>query len=58
MAKNLNTEVDDLAMAIAIYMLGFSSYVGFASVYGDEQINDESAMIKRVYEYAKRMCNK
>ena len=58
MAKNLNKEADDLAMAIAIYMLGFSTYVGFASVYGDEQINDESAMIKRVYEYAKRMCNK
>ena len=54
-ASSLNMESDDLAMAMAIYMLGFSSYKGFSELFGSEYANEPDAQIKRLYEYAKRL---
>lgn len=46
----------DLAMAMAIYLLGFSTYNGFskkaASVIDEA---DQDKMLKRIYEYAKQL---
>ena len=42
-------EIDtNLAMAMAIYLLGFSSYIGFADVLP----GNDSTTLKRLYEYA------
>lgn len=47
-------QAEDLAMAMAVYMLGFNTYMGFANKmerqFGEK--NDE--MLKRIYEYVKR----
>lgn len=53
-ADESNIESKDLALAIAIYMLGFSSYNGFRSMLGSEtlrtlQFND------RISEYVKQL---
>lgn len=45
---------DDLAMAIAVYMLGFSTYLGFRAP-EDELDSMNENNIKRVFEYAKRL---
>jgi hypothetical protein len=45
---------ENLAMAMAVYLLGFSTYLGFsgaASSMTDE--SDRDKMLKRIYEYAK-----
>lgn len=39
-ASSLNMESDDIAMAMAIYMLGFSSYKGFSELFGSEYANE------------------
>lgn len=39
-------------MAIAIYLLGFNSYNGFAKLIQGEEEPDEN-MLKRIYAYAK-----
>ncbi len=48
------TKVDnvDLAMAIAVYLLGFSSYSGFSSLIEGESEYEEN-FLKRIYTYAK-----
>ncbi|MEF9939336.1 MAG: Eco47II family restriction endonuclease [Clostridium sp.] len=43
----------DLAMSVAIYLLGFSSYIGFTYNTGDTEENS----LKRLYEYAKQIKN-
>lgn len=53
--RNLSTKFgkdrsESLAMALAIYMLGFSTYAGFSPTSAD---NDDR--LKRLYEYAKRL---
>lgn len=45
---------DDISMAIAIYLLGFSTYKGFSN--NDELLIDfmtENCGIERIYQYAK-----
>ena len=42
----------ELAMAMAVYMLGFNSYNGFKECLRDEDMEEE-VMIKRLYRYAK-----
>ena len=42
----------DLAMAMAVYMLGFSTYNGFEKGIGQKIGYDGEAMLKRMYEYA------
>lgn len=52
----LHTEkTEELSMAMAVYMLGFSTYMGFG--YGmDRQFDEKNdEMLKRIYEYAKRL---
>lgn len=44
--------LEDQAMAIAVYMLGFSSYTGFSSLIG-KTLDKEEALLKRIYAYAK-----
>lgn len=44
---------EDLAMAIAVYLLGFSSYYGFAGLmHGTAEVDDN--FLKRIYAYAKK----
>lgn len=43
----------DLTMAMAIYMLGFSTYLGFRERVTQDFEVSEDAMLKRLYEYAK-----
>jgi hypothetical protein len=49
-------ESEDLAMAVAVYMLGFSSYFGFSnlidSINLDNNTNDDN-YLKRIYSYSK-----
>lgn len=47
-------KTENTAMAIAVYMLGFSSYLGFASLAGNDSngvVNEN--YLKRIYAYAK-----
>ncbi|HIT90536.1 MAG TPA: Eco47II family restriction endonuclease, partial [Candidatus Merdenecus merdavium] len=55
-AKQIGNESEELPMAMAVYMLGFSTYKGFEQYLGDE-IKSGDATIKRIYEYAKRISN-
>lgn len=48
-AKNIDASSEELSMAMAMYLLGFSSYSGFAK-------SDDENMINRIYEYAKRIA--
>lgn len=50
-AKITETETEDLAMAMAVYMLGFNSYTGFSNMI--EGNPDEENQLKKIYEYAK-----
>ena len=43
---------ENLAMALAVYMLGFSSYNGFAGLIDGKASMDEN-FLKRIYAYAK-----
>ena len=48
-AKNIDASSEELSMAMAMYLLGFSSYSGFAK-------SEDENMINRIYEYAKRIA--
>ena len=47
-AKSIEASSEELSMALAMYMLGYSSYNGFAK-------SPDESMINRIYEYAKRL---
>lgn len=51
-AHQIGDDSEELPMAMAVYMLGFSTYKGFEQYLGDELVSGD-AMIKRIYEYAK-----
>ena len=51
-ASQIGAESESLAMAMAVYMLGFNTYNGFKDYLKEEDTPDE-AMLKRLYEYAK-----
>lgn len=51
-AERIDNKTDELSMAIAVYVLGFSTYNGFRNLLDEEMDKDESTL-KRVYEYAK-----
>lgn len=51
-AKGIDRDTEELPMAMAVYMLGFSTYKGFERYLGDESMVGDPA-IKRIYEYAK-----
>lgn len=55
-AYKINKTVDDLSMAMAIYLLGFSTYNGFKKVSGID-LDDEKGL-RILYEYAKMIDEK
>ena len=54
-ADQMGESDSDLTMALAIYLLGFSTYKGFSTVAGNVIGEIDSNMIRRIYEYAKRL---
>lgn len=52
-AMNTVGTVDDFSMAVAVYLLGFSTYNGFDKLAGKGNPKDD--LLKRIYQYAKRM---
>lgn len=52
-AGKLNFENEELAMAMAIYMLGFSTYQGFDQCIQFSEFMEEENRLKRLYMYAK-----
>lgn len=56
LARKTENDDEDLAMAIAVYLLGFSSYCGFSNLIEENSDYDEN-FLKRIYEYAKALSN-
>lgn len=48
-------ETEDLSMAMAVYMLGFNSYIGFNKGMSEILMDGTEGMLKRIYEYAKHL---
>ena len=46
---------DELAMAMAVYMLGFNTYMGFNDTVQGELGSDKEGMLKRIYEYVEKV---
>lgn len=46
-------ETDDMAMAVAVYMLGFNSYLGFSDLMETGSESLDNSYLKRIYAYAK-----
>ncbi len=51
-------ETEDMAMAIAVYMLGFNSYLGFSDLMGNDSEGLDNSYLKRIYAYAKGLGKK
>ncbi len=45
----------DMAMALSVYLLGFSSYIGFSDVASRVIDNSDKATLQRIYDYVKKM---
>ena len=45
----------DLAMAMAIYMLGFNTYMGFGNKIEQQLGSGNDGILKQIYEYAKKL---
>ena len=54
-AELYTDQTEDIAMAMAVYMLGFSTYLGFNNQYKGELVGEVDTSLKRLYEYAKRL---
>ena len=54
-AELYTDQTEDIAMAMAVYMLGFSTYLGFNNQYKGELVGEVDTTLKRLYEYAKRL---
>ncbi|MCM1121202.1 MAG: Eco47II family restriction endonuclease [Eubacterium sp.] len=48
---------EDLAMAMAVYMLGFPTYIGFGDQAERKLPETNGGMLKRIYTYAKGMAS-
>lgn len=57
-AKEMNTDDENLAMALAVHLLGFSTYNGFSKVAGNVVDDVDENALKRIYEYARRIVKK
>ena len=55
MASLYGDENGELSMAMAVYMLGFNTYMGFGDKIRGDLGEDKDGMLKRIYEYAKRI---
>lgn len=58
MADQIGEPDRNLAMAMAVYLLGFSTYKGFSQESGSVVKEADHDMLKRLYEYAKKMPRK
>ncbi len=56
-ASRIGNNDEELAMAMAIYLLGFSTYEGFSQAAGKVTEDTDDNMLRRIYEYAKRIQN-
>lgn len=57
-AEKMGESDENLAMAMAIYLLGFSTYNGFTNKASSViEETDQDKMLKRIYEYAKLIKN-
>ena len=55
-AKKAGGNTDDISMAIAVYLLGFSTYMGFANDDGTAiDLSSENSRAERLYHYAKEI---
>jgi len=54
-AEEMDTDDENLAMALAVYLLGFSTYNGFSKVAGNVVDDVDENALKRIYKYAKRI---
>ena len=54
-AGQLGESDEDLAMAMAVYLLGFSTYEGFSKAAGNVIDDVDDNRLRRIYEYAKRI---
>jgi hypothetical protein len=52
-AEQMGETDSDLAMAMAIYLLAFSTYEGFSKAAGNVIKDVDDNMLRRIYEYAK-----
>ncbi len=50
-----NQQKEDLAMAMAVYMLGFHTYAGFSNEIEGQLGKGNTEMLKRIYDYAKKL---
>lgn len=57
-AKQMNTDDENLAMALAVYLLGFSTYNGFSKVACNVVDDVDENALRRIYEYAKILGEK
>lgn len=48
-------QTEELSMAMAVYMLGFNTYMGFGNRIQQKLGVDNNSMLKRIYEYSKRL---
>ena len=54
-ANQMHTDDEGLAISLAVYLLGFSTYNGFSKVVGDVVGKFDENALRRIYEYAKRI---
>ncbi len=55
-AKKAGGNTDDISMAIAVYLLGFSTYMGFSNDDGTAiDLLSENSRAERLYHYAKEI---
>lgn len=54
-ANQMDTDDENLAMALSVYLLGFSTYSGFSKVAGNVVGEDKEKILRSIYEYAKEM---
>lgn len=54
-ANQMDTDDENLAMALSVYLLGFSTYSGFSKVAGNVVGEDKEKVLRSIYEYAKEM---
>ena len=54
-AQEMDTDDENLAMALAVYLLGFSTYNGFSKVASNVVDDVDENALRRIYEYARRI---
>ena len=56
-AEVYDNQSEELAMAMAVYMLGFNTYMGFGRKMEQQLGEGTEGMLKRIYEYVKQIQN-